>query len=235
MTARVAINGFGRIGRLALRAALESGRNDLEFVAVNDLGSVEANAHLLKYDSTHGTLPFEVKASGSSIEVAGRSIEVMAERNPADLPWGKLGIDIVLECTGIFASKAKAAAHLEAGARKVYFASAAPPVRYPNVYGIDMPAASEFVAYDRTEEEVAELIGADWLVYQTIEDLILAAREGNPKLLDFDCSVFDGEYVTGDIDEAYLARLSRHRSDRMKQLRDDALDDQPVIELSSHG
>ena len=122
----------------------------------------------------------------------------------------------------------------EAGARRVYFASAAPPVRYPNVYGIDMPAASEFVAYDRTEDEVAELIGADWLVYQTIEDLILAAREGNPALRNFDCSVFDGQYVTGDIDEAYLARLSRHRSDRMKRLRDEALEDQPVIELSSH-
>ena len=115
MTARVAINGFGRIGRLALRAALESGRNDLEFVAVNDLGSVEANAHLLKYDSTHSALPFEVKAFGGRIEVAGRSIEVLAERNPAELPWGRLGIDIVLECTGIFASRAKAAAHLEAG------------------------------------------------------------------------------------------------------------------------
>ena len=137
MTARVAINGFGRIGRLALRAALESGRNDLEFVAVNDLGSVEANAHLLKYDSTHGTLPFEVKASGSSIEVAGRSIEVMAERNPADLPWGKLGIDIVLECTGIFASKAKAAAHLEAGARKVLVSAPADNADLTVVYGVN--------------------------------------------------------------------------------------------------
>ncbi|MDE0348592.1 MAG: amidophosphoribosyltransferase, partial [Gammaproteobacteria bacterium] len=122
----------------------------------------------------------------------------------------------------------------EAGARKVYFACAAPPVRYPNVYGIDMPAANEFVAYNRTEEEIGALIGADWLVYQTIEDLVLAAREGNPDLRDFDCSVFDGQYVTGDIDEAYLARLSRRRNDRMKQLREDALEEQPVIELSSH-
>ena len=137
MTARVAINGFGRIGRLALRAALESGRNDLEFVAVNDLGSVEANAHLLKYDSTHGTLPMEVKASGSSIEVAGRSIQVLAERNPADLPWGKLGIDIVLECTGIFASKAKAAAHLEAGARKVLVSAPADNADLTVVYGVN--------------------------------------------------------------------------------------------------
>ena len=122
----------------------------------------------------------------------------------------------------------------EAGARKVYFACAAPPVRYPNVYGIDMPAASELVAHNRTEEEVGAFIGADWLVYQTIEDLILAAREGNPGLDSFDCSVFDGQYVTGDIDDAYLARLSLHRNDRMKQLRDAALDEQPVIELSSH-
>ena len=122
----------------------------------------------------------------------------------------------------------------EAGARKVYFACAAPPVRYPNVYGIDMPAASEFVAYNRTEEEIGTLIGADWLVYQTIDDLVMAAHEGNPDLRGFDCSVFNGEYVTGDIDEAYLARLSRRRNDRMKQLREAALEEQPVIELSSH-
>ena len=137
MAARVAINGFGRIGRLALRAALESGRNDLEFVAINDLGSVEANAHLLKYDSTHGPLPFDVKASGGGMEVAGRSIEVVAERNPEALPWGRLGIDIVFECTGIFASKAKAAAHLEAGARKVLVSAPADNADLTVVYGVN--------------------------------------------------------------------------------------------------
>ena len=97
-----------------------------------------------------------------------------------------------------------------------------------------MPAATEFVAHNRTEEEIGALIGADWLVYQTIDDLVLAAREGNPELRGFDCSVFNGEYVTGDIDDAYLARLSRRRNDRMKQLREAALEEQPVIELPSH-
>lgn len=104
----------------------------------------------------------------------------------------------------------------EAGAKKVYFASAAPEVTYPNVYGIDMPAASELIAHDRTVEEVRDLIGADWLVYQDLSDLIAAAREGNPKIEAFDCSVFNGEYVTGDIDATYLTRLERMRNDSAK-------------------
>ncbi len=104
----------------------------------------------------------------------------------------------------------------DAGARKVYFASAAPAVRYPNVYGIDMPAASELIAHGRTEEEVQRLIGADWLVYQDLEDLIACAREGNPEVERFDCSVFDGHYVTGDIDETYLSRLESLRNDSAK-------------------
>ena len=101
----------------------------------------------------------------------------------------------------------------DAGARKVYFASAAPEVRYPNVYGIDMPAASELIATGRTVEEVQELIGADWLVYQDLEDLVACAREGNPGIDRFDCSVFDGHYVTGDIDQDYLERLERQRGE----------------------
>ena len=104
----------------------------------------------------------------------------------------------------------------EAGAKKVYFASAAPEVTYPNVYGIDMPAASELIAHGRTVEEVRDIIGADWLVYQDLSDLIAAAREGNPKIEAFDCSVFNGEYVTGDIDAAYLTRLERMRNDSAK-------------------
>jgi amidophosphoribosyltransferase len=123
----------------------------------------------------------------------------------------------------------------EAGAKKVYMASAAPPVKFPNVYGIDMPSASELVAHDRTVDEVQRAIGADWLVYQRIEDLIESAREGNPSISRFDCSVFDGKYVTGDIDEVYLERLSLHRSDKMKQRRDAELNvDQTVIELHNH-
>jgi amidophosphoribosyltransferase len=101
----------------------------------------------------------------------------------------------------------------DAGARKVYFASAAPPVRYPNVYGIDMPAASELIAHGRSTEEVRDLIGADWLVYQDLKDLIASAREGNPAIEKFDCSVFNGEYVTGDITPAYLDKLQKMRSD----------------------
>ena len=101
----------------------------------------------------------------------------------------------------------------EAGARKVYFASAAPPVRYPNVYGIDMPAASELVAAGRSEEEVRRLIGADRLIYQDLPDLIEAAREGNPRITRFDASCFDGCYVTGDVDAEYLARVEHHRND----------------------
>ncbi|MFB9145029.1 amidophosphoribosyltransferase [Halomonas alkalicola] len=105
----------------------------------------------------------------------------------------------------------------EAGANKVYFASAAPPVRYPNVYGIDMPAASELIAHGRSEAEVGELIGADRIFYQDLEDLKTACREVNPNLDAFDCSVFDGNYVTGDIDSAYLADLEASRSDDAKQ------------------
>lgn len=107
----------------------------------------------------------------------------------------------------------------EAGARKVYFASAAPPVRYPNVYGIDMPAASELIAHDKTTEEVAQAIGADWLIYQDLEDLMQAVRKRNAKLENFDASVFDGKYVTGDVDETYLNQLRKQRNDSAKQSR----------------
>jgi amidophosphoribosyltransferase len=108
----------------------------------------------------------------------------------------------------------------EAGANKVYFASAAPPVRSPNVYGIDMPSAHELVAHGRTVEQVRELIGADRLIFQDLEDLIAAAREGNPLIENFDCSVFDGRYVTGDVDEAYLNALEQRRNDAAKEAAD---------------
>lgn len=104
----------------------------------------------------------------------------------------------------------------EAGAAKVYFASAAPPIRYPNVYGIDMPAASELIAAGRTDKEVEELIGADWLIFQDLDDLIASAHEGNPAIKKYECSVFNGEYVTGDVDEVYLKRLENLRSDAAK-------------------
>ena len=120
----------------------------------------------------------------------------------------------------------------EAGAKKVYMASASPAIRYPNVYGIDMPAARELVAFGRSDRQVCRIINADWLVYQRIEDLVRSAREGNPSIRRFDCSVFDGCYVTGDIDDAYLNRLSQNRSDAMKQRREAAMESgQTVIEL----
>lgn len=108
----------------------------------------------------------------------------------------------------------------DAGARKVYFASAAPPVRYPNVYGIDMPAASELIAHDRTEQEVEKALGCDWLIYQDLDDLIKAVQKGNPGIREFDTSCFNGSYVTGDVDQEYLERLSHHRNDDAKAQRE---------------
>ncbi len=124
----------------------------------------------------------------------------------------------------------------EAGARKVYLASAAPAVRFANVYGIDMPSPPEFVAHQRTDAEVGRAIGADWLVYQKLGDLVTSAREGNSNVSRFDCSVFDGEYVTGNIDQDYLDRLSFHRSDDMKKRRDNEQNaGNPVFELHQRG
>src|ERR1041384_5838758 len=114
---RVAINGFGRIGRNVLRAIAESGRKDIEVVGINDLGPVETNAHLLRFDSVHGRFPGEVTVRGDSISVGNGAIKTTAERDPAKLPWKDLGVDVALECTGIFTSKDKASAHLTAGAK----------------------------------------------------------------------------------------------------------------------
>ena len=116
----------------------------------------------------------------------------------------------------------------DAGANKVYFASAAPPVRYPNVYGIDMPSAEELIAHDSTVEEIQEKIGADWLVYQDLQDLIDTAREGNPNVEAFDCSVFNGEYVTGDIDEDYLLQLEQRRNDMAKNGKMENVDEEAI-------
>ena len=137
MAVRVAINGFGRIGRNILRAVIESGRTDIEVVAVNDLGPVETNAHLLRFDSVHGKFPHEVKVDGDTISTAGQTFKVTAVRDPAELPHGEMGIDIVLECTGIFTSKEKAAAHLKAGAKKVLVSAPADGADLTVVYGIN--------------------------------------------------------------------------------------------------
>lgn len=137
MPIRVAINGFGRIGRLVLRAAAEANRKDLEFVAVNDLGPAKTNAHLLKHDSVHGPFPGKVSATEDSIEIGDTRVSVTAERDPSKLPWEKLGIDVVMECTGIFTSKEKASVHLAAGAKKVLVSAPADGADLTVVYGVN--------------------------------------------------------------------------------------------------
>ncbi|HEV2561322.1 MAG TPA: type I glyceraldehyde-3-phosphate dehydrogenase [Rhizomicrobium sp.] len=137
MAIRVAINGFGRIGRLVLRAIVETGRSDIVVVGVNDLGPVETNAHLLRYDSVHGRFPGEVKVDGEHMIVGGHKIRVTAIKNPAELPHKELGVDIALECTGIFTSKEKASAHLTAGAKRVLVSAPADGVDLTVVYGVN--------------------------------------------------------------------------------------------------
>jgi glyceraldehyde 3-phosphate dehydrogenase len=137
MTVKVAINGFGRIGRNVLRAIIESGRTDIEVVAINDLGPVETNAHLLRFDSVHGRFPHEVKVEGDTIDAGRGPIKVTAIKNPAELPHKALGVDIALECTGIFTSKDKAKAHLEAGARRVLVSAPSDGADITIVYGVN--------------------------------------------------------------------------------------------------
>jgi glyceraldehyde 3-phosphate dehydrogenase len=137
MSVKVAINGFGRIGRLVLRALHESGRDDLEVVAINDLGPVASNAHLLKWDSNHGRFPGEITVGADSIDLGRGPIKVTAERDPTKLPHRELGVDIVLECTGIFTAREKAAMHLEAGAKRVIISAPATGADLTVVYGVN--------------------------------------------------------------------------------------------------
>ena len=137
MAIRVAINGFGRIGRNILRAIAESGRDDIEIVAINDLGPIETNAHLLRFDSVHGRYPGEVTVRGDSIDIGSGPIKVTALRDPRELPHKDLAVDIALECTGFFASKEKASAHLEAGAKRVLISAPASGADLTVVYGVN--------------------------------------------------------------------------------------------------
>jgi glyceraldehyde 3-phosphate dehydrogenase len=135
---RIAINGFGRIGRNVLRALYERNmQSELQIVAINDLGSPAINAHLLKYDTVHGTFGFSVEHSNESVIVNGDAIKITAERNPANLPWKALGVDIVFECTGIFTSKESASAHLTAGAKKVLISAPGKDVDLTVVFGVN--------------------------------------------------------------------------------------------------
>jgi glyceraldehyde 3-phosphate dehydrogenase len=137
MSVKVAINGFGRIGRNILRAIIETGRTDLEVVAINDLGPVETNAHLLRFDSVHGRFPGEVKTGEDWIDAGRGRIKVTAIKNPAELPHKQLGVDIALECTGIFTARDKAAAHLDGGAKRVIVSAPAENADYTVVYGVN--------------------------------------------------------------------------------------------------
>ena len=137
MALRVAINGFGRIGRLVLRGIIESGRRDIEVVAINDLGPVETNAHLLRYDSVHGRFPAVVTVEGDVIVAAGHRMKATAVKNPAELPHKDLGVDIALECTGIFTTKEKASLHLQAGAKRVIVSAPCDAADRTIVYGVN--------------------------------------------------------------------------------------------------
>ena len=137
MSVKVAINGFGRIGRNILRSIIENKNHNIKVVGINDLGPIETNAHLLKYDSVHGTLNSDVIINGSDLDVGTGPIKVTAERNPENLPWKKLDVDVVLECTGIFTSKEKAQQHITAGAKKVLISAPASGVDLTVVYGVN--------------------------------------------------------------------------------------------------
>ena len=137
MKINVAINGFGRIGRLTLRAFLERKINDFNIIAVNDLGNLESNIHLLKYDSVHGNLPYSLKKTDSSIKIENHDIHFLSESDPLKLPWKKLGIDVVIESTGVFTNREKAELHINSGAKKVLISA---PSKNPDitvVFGIN--------------------------------------------------------------------------------------------------
>ena len=134
---KVGINGFGRIGRLILRALLENYTGKIQVVGINDLGSIETNAHLIKYDSTHGILNHDVKTTSDGFQIGDQNIKVFAERDPAKLPWEKVGADVVLECTGFFLDKASAGKHIQAGAKKVIISAPAKEVDFTLVQGVN--------------------------------------------------------------------------------------------------
>ena len=134
---KIGINGFGRIGRLILRALLENYKDKIQVVAINDLGSIETNAHLIKYDSTHGTLEHDVKTSKDGFEISNQKIKVFAEKDPGKIPWGTIGADVVLECTGIFLDKSSAHNHIKGGAKKVIISAPAKEVDFTIVQGVN--------------------------------------------------------------------------------------------------
>jgi glyceraldehyde 3-phosphate dehydrogenase len=144
MSVKVGINGFGRIGRLVCRALYESGRKDIELVAINDLADVNTNAHLLKYDSVHGRFPFDVGTEGENvISIKGERIKTLMQKDPAQIPWGDLGVDIVLECSGVFTDRAKAELHFKGGAKRVLISAPATDEDITIVYGVNSDALTK--------------------------------------------------------------------------------------------
>ena len=142
MSVRVAINGFGRIGRLVLRAIIESKNDQIEVIAINDLGSIETNIHLLKYDSIHGILNQNIKSTSDGMILSGKEIKVFSERDPENLPWNQLNIDVTLECTGIFTKKTDANKHISAGSKKVLISAPGKDMDYTVVYGVNSDGLS---------------------------------------------------------------------------------------------
>ncbi len=134
---KIGINGFGRIGRLILRAILENYKNKIQVVAINDLGSIETNAHLIKYDSTHGVIHEDIQTSKDGFKISNQEIKVFAEKDPANIPWGKVGADVVLECTGIFLDKSSAEKHIKSGAKKVIISAPGKEVDFTIVQGVN--------------------------------------------------------------------------------------------------
>ena len=134
---KIGINGFGRIGRLILRAILENYKNKIQVVAINDLGSIETNAHLIKYDSTHGIIHEDIQTSKDGFKISNQEIKVFAEKDPANIPWGKVGADVVLECTGIFLDKSSAEKHIKSGAKKVIISAPGKEVDFTIVQGVN--------------------------------------------------------------------------------------------------
>jgi len=190
MTIKVAINGYGRIGRNVLRAHYEGGkRHDIQIVAVNDLGDPKTNAHLTKYDTAHGPFPGTVSVDGDTMVVNGDRIRVLAHRNPAELPWGELGVDVVMECTGLFTSKEKAAAHLKGGAGKVIIsAPGGKDVDATVVYGVNhgtLKAAHTVISnascttnclaprYNPLHEKIGLVIGLRTTIHAYTNDQVL--------------------------------------------------------------
>ena len=156
---KVGINGFGRIGRLILRALLENYKGKIQVVGINDLGSVEANAHLIKFDSTHGTLTQSVKTSSEGFQIGDQKIKVFAEKDPAKLPWSKIGADVVLECTGFFLDKTSAGKHISAGAKKVIISAPAKEVDFTVVQGVNSKDLKK--EHDRLSGEVIPTMMAE--------------------------------------------------------------------------